>query len=308
MRYRTLFTTLAIPATAAGLFAQDIMIEKKRAEAGVMMAQGAVGMIGLSGEPGNFRFITQELTINGKPVANSPYSADEKTESVQTLADGTRIVNGTTSKVYRDSQGRTRRELSMPAINGEIPAHTMISINDPVAGVNYTLDSLHKLAHKMPGFAMATRVNPEMEAKLKAEMDSRIKDVKTATRVNTMEYAVRASGSPKNAKREDLPSTILEGVNVTGTRETTLIETGAMGNDRPITISSERWYSPELQVEVKSVRNDPRMGTTTHTLSNISRSEPDASLFQVPSDYKLEDPASSVHTQTFEYHTSEHKF
>jgi len=308
MRYRTLITTLAISATAAGLFAQDVMIEKRKAETGVMVAQGAVGMIGLSGEPGNVHFFTSDITINGKPVANSPYSANEKTESVQTLADGTRITNVTTAKIYRDSQGRTRRELSLPGINGEIPAHTMISINDPVAGVNYTLDSLHKVAHKMPGFVMASRMNTEMEAKMKAEMESRMKEAKTATRLSTMEYSVRTDGSPKNAKREELPSTILEGVNVTGTRETTVIETGAMGNDRPITISSERWYSPELQMEVKSVRNDPRMGTTTHTLSNISRSEPDASLFQVPSDYRLEDPKSGMHTQTFEYNTTEHKF
>jgi hypothetical protein len=309
MKNRMLFATLAIPATTAGLFAQDtIMLEKKKAAEAITIAQGAVGMIGLSGEPGNVRFMAQELTINGRPVANAPYSADETTESVQTLADGTRIANSTTSKVYRDSQGRTRRELSFPAIKGSIPSHTMISISDPVAGVNYTLDPQQKVAHKMPSFAMTTGSNPEMTSKLKAEMQSRIEAGNTTIRSNTMEYRVVASGGSSNAKREDLPSTMMEGVNVTGARETTVIETGAMGNDRPITISSERWYSPELQMEVKSVRNDPRMGTTTHSVTNISRSEPDATLFQVPSDYRLEDPKAAPHMQTFEFHSTEHKF
>ena len=76
-----------------------------------------------------------------------------------------------------------------------------------------------------------------------------------------------------------------------------------MGNERPITITSERWYSPELQVEVKSVRNDPRMGQTTHTLTNISRAEPDASLFQVPADLKMEDGKPGA-IRKFEFHTN----
>jgi hypothetical protein len=305
MKTRTLFATLAIPATAAGLLAQDntLLEQKKAAEAMTMVAQGPVGMVSLSSEPGNFRFVTQEFTINGKPVSGAPYSAEEKTESVQTLADGTHISNTTTAKVYRDSMGRTRRELTLPGFGGDAP-HTLVTITDPVQGVNYTFDEEGKVAHKMPAPGMS-------EAKVKAVMKL---DAEMEARGHLQAGAVSSSRTiriapPPSSKREELPATMMEGVNVTGTRETNTIEAGMMGNDRPITITSERWYSPDLLVEVKSVRNDPRMGITTHTLTNINRGEPDSLLVQVPSDYKVEDAKTGVPVQRFEYHTTtEHKF
>jgi len=293
MKMKTLLTMLAIPATAAALFAQDtiILAQKKTAEA-QLMAQGPVGMVAFSGEPGNFQFITHEFSIDGRPVTNAPYSADEKTESVQTLADGTRISNTSTAKVYRDSQGRTRRELTLPN------NMTVVTIFDPVAGVNYTYNSMEKIARKMPSPMAGGVLRSEIGAKLKAEAESRAIEMRMqhgaapgVTTSSTMEYRVTRTGPAREGvKREDLPATVIEGVSVTGTRETTVIDTGAMGNDRPITIASERWYSPELQIEVKSERKDPRMGVTTHSLSNISRAEPDPSVFQVPADYKVEEP------------------
>jgi hypothetical protein len=77
-----------------------------------------------------------------------------------------------------------------------------------------------------------------------------------------------------------------------------------MGNERPIEIKSERWYSPELQTEVKSVHSDPRMGQTTHTLTNVSRAEPDISLFKVPSDYTKDEGKPGTQVRHFEYHTA----
>jgi hypothetical protein len=317
---KTLITAFAVPATAIGLFAQqDVLIERKQAAEAkaTMLAQGAIGMAGLAGEPGNVRFFTQELTFSGRTVTNAPYSAVEKTESVQTLADGTHITNTTTSKTYRDSQGRTRHELTMPSLGPDMPEHTMITISDPVAGVMYSLDSRTKVARKMPVPPMFSKITAESkisaeskmsgekQAKLHAELEDFIGSVPSGT---TSYRVVRSGGPSSKTKREDLPSTILEGVNVTGTRETSTIEVGAMGNDRPISITSERWYSPELQLEVKSVRNDPRMGVTTHTLTNVNRSEPDATLFQVPADYRLDEPKVGGHMSTFEYHGTEHKF
>ena len=62
-------------------------------------------------------------------VKGAPYSAEQITENTQTLGDGTRIHNENAVKVYRDGEGRVRRETP-----------EMISIFDPVAGVGYTLD------------------------------------------------------------------------------------------------------------------------------------------------------------------------
>ena len=91
MKTRTLFATLAIPAAAAGLLAQERVsdspeaVVKRAAENGVIIAQGVVGAFAFESGP-NVRFVNQEFTFNGRVVTGSPYSADEKTESVQTLA------------------------------------------------------------------------------------------------------------------------------------------------------------------------------------------------------------------------------
>jgi hypothetical protein len=91
-----------------------------------------------------------------------------------------------------------------------------------------------------------------------------------------------------NAKTESLGPQTIEGVNAEWTRTTRTIPTGEIGNEKPITIVSQHWYSADLQMDVKSTHSDPRFGDTTYTLTRIQRQEPDASLFAVPSDYTIE--------------------
>ena len=90
-------------------------------------------------------------------------------------------------------------------------------------------------------------------------------------------------------KTEDLGTQLVLGVSAVGTRRTTTIPAGKIGNEMPIVTVNERWVSPELQVLVMSTRSDPRTGTTTYKLTNIDRSEPAPTLFQVPPDYTLSD-------------------
>jgi len=99
-----------------------------------------------------FVFVSSEMNFDGKLVKGAPYSAQAVTETTQTLGDGNRIVNKSAAALYRDSEGRTRREQSLRAIGpfataGE-PSQTTF-INDPVAGVNYALDSRSMVARKM---------------------------------------------------------------------------------------------------------------------------------------------------------------
>jgi hypothetical protein len=81
----------------------------------------------------------------------------------------------------------------------------------------------------------------------------------------------------------------MEGLLVTGTRTTRTIPAGEIGNEKPISILTEVWTSPDLKTIVYSKRSDPRMGEQTFKLANIVRAEPDASLFTVPADFKLTD-------------------
>jgi len=82
----------------------------------------------------------------------------------------------------------------------------------------------------------------------------------------------------------------MEGVEVEGTRTTSTIPAGQIGNERPIVITSESWYSPELQTVIYSKRDDPTMGTTSYRMTKLTRSEPDPTLFRVPSDYSVHEP------------------
>jgi hypothetical protein len=80
----------------------------------------------------------------------------------------------------------------------------------------------------------------------------------------------------------------IEGVNTEGARITSTIEAGQIGNDRPIQIVDERWYSHELETVVKMTHSDPRSGQETLQLTGISRVEPGPDLFQVPANYQIQ--------------------
>ena len=96
-----------------------------------------------------------------------------------------------------------------------------------------------------------------------------------------------AKNNGGNVTAEDLGTLTVNGVPAQGTRITTLVPVGAIGNDREFRSVSERWFSSDLNLLIKSVSTDPRFGTTTHELTNISRQPPDPSLFQVPADYSI---------------------
>ena len=95
--------------------------------------------------------------------------------------------------------------------------------------------------------------------------------------------------SEGESRTENLGKQTIEGVVAEGTRTTTTIPAGQIGNERPIEIVSERWYSPDLQTIVLSKHRDPRMGESTYKLTNIRRTEPDKSLFEVPASYTIQD-------------------
>ena len=90
-----------------------------------------------------------------------------------------------------------------------------------------------------------------------------------------------------NVTTVSLGTQTIGGVSAQGTRTTRTIPAGQIGNEKPIVIVTERWYSPDLQMVVMSKRSDPRTGETVFQLTDVQLGEPDASLFQVPSDYTV---------------------
>jgi hypothetical protein len=232
-------------------------------------------------------------------VKNAPYRADQITENTQTLGDGTRIHNEHQVTIYRDSQGRVRRETP-----------EQISIWDPNSGVGYTLDTKSMTAGKMQvsvsvgagnsgnvGFSVRTQTGTTNSTMVAGGGGDNIRVLKTLTAgpgdleggpvtaaFGRAEAKGALAGTPN---KESLGTRIMEGVGAQGDRQTSTIEAGAIGNDRPIQIVSERWYSSDLQVDVMTRHSDPRTGEEMVRLINISRAEPDSSLFQVPAGYQI---------------------
>ena len=273
--------------------------------------------------PRDFVFIASE-NFGGKVVKNAPYSAESVTETIQTLADGNRIVNKITSQVYRDSEGRTRRDQTLkgfgPLGSGEEPLQT-IFINDPVAGVTYTLDTRTHVAHKSvpfqfelsgkpvlqgqrfefktsPGTAATSSVIIASQAGSSAQVGTRVappppeaEEFKLRAAEGGASYVFRTQTDParNNEVKEQLGKQLIEGVEAEGTRTTVTIPAGDIGNERPIEIVSERWYSPELQLVVMSRHSDPRTGETTYKLTNINRADPAKSLFEVPAGFTVKE-------------------
>jgi len=246
--------------------------------------------------------VLRSVMINGPTVKGAPYSAQAVNEMVQVLADGNRITNTSSSTLYRDSQGRERREES--SSSGAVRS---ISITDPVEGVSYTLMPNSKEARKngqrTVGFSYSTG-GGSASASVPVGRGG-LGPVTTETRTFVMNssgngpetffFTNQEVSSPKpKPVVEQLGMQTIEGVSAEGTRTTITIPAGLIGNEQPIVTVTERWYSPELQVTVMNKRTDPRTGTTTYKLANINRSEPSPALFQVPSDYTIHEIGNIV--------------
>jgi hypothetical protein len=236
----------------------------------------------------------------GAPAQGAPYSATITNESVQTLADGNRIVQESTGTTARDSQGRTRQDAPLPAI-GNLSATNaphIVFIMDPVAQMSYNLNLTDKSAQKLPipaggggavGGAAGTP-GPVFVARFVAGPAPG-----SAPPLPPIAM-MKAIGPEEQAdvSTEDLGSQTMEGLLVTGVRTSRTIPSGEIGNEKPISIVTEVWTSPDLKTIVYSKRTDPRMGEQTFKLTNIVRAEPDPSLFTVPADFKLSDGPQNV--------------
>jgi hypothetical protein len=216
---------------------------------------------------GRARFAGAMPFSGGKVVTGAPYSAQAVTEHTQTLPDGNAIHTTSTANVYRDSQGRTRREQEMGAMGPWAAQGTprkVIFISDPVAGLIHTLNPDTQVAREMPSRGRGAWRG-----------------------AGTAHETAQQKPENPNVKTESLGVQVIGGVTAQGTRITRTIPAGQIGNQAPMVVTIERWYSPELQTDVMRKEVNPRFGETTFQLTNIVRAEPDAALFQVPSNYTI---------------------
>src|SRR5450759_3225608 len=200
-------------------------------------------------------------------VTGAPYSGVEVRTSQQVLAAGNVIQRQEQSNVYRDSQGRVRRETTRTGPDGQTA--TRVTIADPVAGVVHELDAKNKTAFTRPArFPSPSQIAGAGGARM-------------------MGARGRTGQTEANVKRETLAARSMNGSIASGTRVTHTIPAGTIGNSQAIETVREIWMADDLKVPLMTKVADPCMGTTVTELTNINRSQPDPSLFQVPSDYTV---------------------
>jgi hypothetical protein len=319
--------TLAALAIAAPVAGQGVMVAQPVAVQGVPLHEAQTVAA---------KQAVERVAVESRITPGAPYAADSVTESVQVLSDGNRIARKTTTRVYRDSEGRTRRE--QLSATGEVQS---VSISDPVAGSMFVLNPAAKTAHRNgvimtspTGFATAsvapgssgtvtalrtpdgaTRVmasEPSAEVVRRREVETQAVTAAAAggggrggatagSYAGTVVYPAEGVALPRSVapggfasgggtvNKEDLGSQVIEGLFATGTRTTTTIAAGSIGNEQPILIVSEQWFSADLKVLVMTKHSDPRSGETIYRLTNVVQAEPARSLFEVPADYAIKD-------------------
>ena len=209
-----------------------------------------VGAVGIS---------TWFSVVSIPPVPHAPFSATTLMDNIQPQPDGTTVTTRTMTTIARDSEGRTHNEnryYLTPSDNGQGRIRD-ITIFDPTTRVRTTLipDTLQAivvtLLPRQPG-PMSLPIRPVIQ-------------------------------------REDLGVSSIDGLVVHGFRQSRTVPEGTAGNDPPITITDEYWYSDELHMNITLKRTDPQHGTQFVTLTQVSRGEPDEKMFKVPAEYEVRD-------------------
>jgi len=200
------------------------------------------------------------------PKAHAPFSARVVEQSQQTLSDGTNINRDSQEVVMRDGMGRIYRARLVKQPGGE-ESSPVFNITDPIKHVRYFCTVRRTCIQSEYRQPPARRPRPELH--------------------NSRDITV-----------EDLGTSNISGVDVEGKRVTRIIPEGMIGNDRPLTSIQEVWHSAALDVDVQVKRVDPRAGTRTMLMTEVSVGEPDAKYFQVPEGYKVEERKLATGTLT----------
>ena len=243
-----------------------------------LFAQGAAGGAAGQSQPQQQQPVYQEdggtteilQSIFIPPKLHAPFSLTLHTEWVKTLSDGNTITLMNQRHIYRDSQGRIFQErvVLVPKTGKYVPAVTTLQYADPNAHAvfNCFQDNRHRCV-RLPYDA--------------------------TTDMNYQPVSPKPGPLPNgmgNGEHEDLGKQSIEGVETVGTRDRVTYNPGVFGNDAPMTVEHETWYSPQLGINLLSIRTDPRLGKQTFRATDISTAEPDPSLFQLPKGYKVVSP------------------
>jgi hypothetical protein len=199
------------------------------------------------------------------PATGRPFSARGTTEWTRNVEDGSVVKTHLFAMVARDSQGRIYRERRhfVPDDSNQEPQKHEMTILDPTTHTA-TVCTVAMRHCTVSEYHAPTTFTPQP--------------------VGAFDHGTRF------LTRETLGTSVIDGIDVIGTRETVTLSAGAVGNSQPMVTTREFWYSPELQINLAVTRKDPREGTQDIQLVELSRAEPDPPTFQIPADYVVDNP------------------
>jgi hypothetical protein len=201
------------------------------------------------------------------PVPNAPFSAVVNIERSVIQRDGSVFQFRSIREIGRDSRGRIHNESRaiIPISSSDMPQLIRVHLYDPQTRISTWLDPRERVFWSQTMNHPPSAVPPALR------------------------YAAPADeGLPQNefAEQEDLGIHEMEGVSAHGIRETQTIAAESNGTGKEITITDEYWYSNDLRINLIVIHSDPRSGTVTLTVSQVSRTEPNFAFFEIPEGYK----------------------
>ncbi len=220
-------------------------------------------------EDGGVNEMMESIVVPEKPQA--PFTMVLETEWIRVLADGGTITSVNKRRIARDASGRVYQErwFLVPK-NGNVESQmTTIQIADP---------KTHQLYNC---FFFGAKKN----------LCELLNFEPSSVAVNTAEKNV-AGDLPDHQgsfAHEFLGKQFISGVETLGVRDSTIYNPGVFGNDRKVTVEREVWYSPQLELNLLSVRNDPRTGKQTFTGRDVVLGDPDPALFGIPPGFQVVD-------------------
>jgi hypothetical protein len=224
-------------------------------------------------------------------VKGVPFSADVIEETDHYLADGNHIHRESHGKTFRDSEGRTRTESEIGSGMVGSKPFVHIQIMDPVENAFILLNPQDKSAtvHHFRERTAPTTFTPPPRINKPAQGAQAASGAVTPEALLQELRNKQESGAKREHSREDLGTMEMEGFTVKGVRMTTTTAAGVMGNDKPMTSTSERWFSDELKIDLVIKSSAPESGQHVRRLVNIRSGDPDPLLFQVPPDYTVKE-------------------
>jgi hypothetical protein len=201
------------------------------------------------------------------PVANAPFSGAIVIERTMVGREGAPAVNlKNIREVARDNEGRVRNVFrqAIPASQNVEPPILRIHFYDP----------------QTRGYAYLYPQNKTYETGT----------VNHPPAAEPADLLASPAGNsvPLNqfTKLEDLGTHNIDGVSAHGVREIQNLPAAWGQAGSAIVLTDEYWYSADLHMNVVVKHDDPRTGSVTMTLIQVTRGDPDPSLFRIPDDYK----------------------